>query len=138
MATAKTPSKTVPSKKDKAAPKPARETGPKYGDPGNTGFERTWDLPWCDKKVALFKALKALKAFGPQDAKAAGDIATKAGISNRDVRHYSYHARASGLIELRTGVDGARGHLFYLTKKGQTIDPAKEFKEQEAAKGQKE
>lgn len=104
----------------------------KYGTPGNTGTERTWDLPWCDKKVAIIKALKALKATTPSDALSSTEVAAKAGVSQRDVRHYCYHAAAGDLVGI-TKVEGKPGHCFYLTKRGASVDPIKELKAQRLA-----
>lgn len=101
------------------------------------GIERDNDLPWCDKKVALFKALKALKAVGLTNAKNGSEIAAKGEISGRDVRHYSYHARAAGLIDLADDVEGIHGYGYFLTAKGAALDPAAEYKKQEATKGAK-
>ena len=104
------------------------------------GIDRKSDLPWCEKKVKLFKALKALKAIGSAtSAVGANKVIEKDGtLSGKDVRHYSYAARAAGLIDVYLGLEGIHGHGFTLTAKGAKLDPAKEYKEQEAAKAKKE
>jgi hypothetical protein len=126
-----TATKEKPKSKKKKTSKPAKE--------GQHGIERDHDLPWNDKKVALFKALKSLKAVGgATNAKGAKEIAEKAGINGKDVRHYGYHAKAGGLVDVHVGIEGIHGHGFTLTAKGAKLDPAKELKEQEAAKASKE
>ncbi|MGC1274352.1 MAG: hypothetical protein WBC44_11650 [Planctomycetaceae bacterium] len=97
------------------------------------GTHRDHDLPWCDKKVALFKALKELKAVGATHAKGSKEIIAKSGgtLTPRDVRHYSYHAKAAGLIDL-ADLEGTVGYAYYLTAKGAKVDPVAAFKAQQA------
>lgn len=95
---------------------------PQYGDEGNTGTERTWDLPWNEKKVNIFKAMKALRAVGKGASRSVTDIAAKAGVKPRDVRHYVYHAKVSGLTGIVEDTEGSRGYQFYLTPKGAALD----------------
>jgi len=97
------------------------------------GIEKSHDLPWNEKKVAVFKALKALGATGATSARSASDVAKKADVTERDVRHYVYHGKAAGLSDVAE-VEGIRGYAYYLTKKGAAIDAAKAFKDQQAAK----
>lgn len=99
------------------------------------GIERSKDLPWCEKKVILFKTLKALKAFDAGSAKTASEIIAKSGdeLSGRDVRHYSYAARAANLIEVAK-LEGVAGYSFFLTKAGAKVDPVAELKAAKAAK----
>jgi len=97
------------------------------------GAEKSRDVPWNDKKVAVFKALKRLKAVGQGRAKGTNEIAEVAEVSSRDVRHYCYHAKVSGLTGMSV-VEGSRGYGFYLTAKGSKTDPVKALKAQEAAK----
>lgn len=119
----------------KAAKKVAKKSdGPKKEY--EHGIDRKQDLPWCEKKVNLFKALKAMKATSPEAAQGSTEIAAKGGISQRDVRHYSYAARAAGLIEVAE-VEEVRGWGFYLTKKGIALDPAAELKKQDKEKAAK-
>jgi hypothetical protein len=118
-------SKVAPKSKDKPKTKAAAEHG----------TERANDLPWCAKKVAIFKALKALKAFGSTSAAGTQAVAEKANVSARDVRHYCYHAKASGLVGIAE-VEDIRGYGFYLTAKGQKVDPAAELKAKQQAKAE--
>jgi len=97
------------------------------------GAERSHDLPWHNKKVAIFKALKALKATSPTQAVSATEVSTKANVTQRDVRHYCYHAKVSGYIGL-TSSEAIRGYGFYLTTKGLAIDPVKAQKEEQKTK----
>lgn len=103
------------------------------------GMERTHDIPWNATKVAIFKALKALKAKDSSSGRSAIDVADKAGFPADDnkrttkVRHYCYHAKAAGLVQCGK-VEGVSGYAFWLTAKGLNVDPVKAFKEQEAAK----
>lgn len=152
----------------KATEKPAVKTQvertptPKYGDPGNTGIDRTVDTPWNEKKVAIVKAMRALKCFDVSSAASADTIAAKAAtfykgdgeIKAKNVQHYCYHLRAeltlrdhhcSGtsnkrvrLAQCGKGIEGIKGYGFWLTKEGQAIDPAAEFKAQEAGKAKAE
>lgn len=96
---------------------------------GMCGIERDHDLPWNDKKVAIIKALKSLKAFGASSAVSAQDIAKQAKVTNRDVRHYCYHAKVSGLTGVAKTED-VRGYSFHLTAKGAKCDPVAEAKSQ--------
>lgn len=114
----------VKAKKPAVAKKPAAAYG----------IERSHDLPWNEKKVAIFKALKSLRATNAGSARPAKDIAEKAGLKDKDgnpdtmtVRHYCYHAKAAGLISVNE-TEAVRGYTFALTKKGAEIDPVKEFK----------
>ena len=131
--------KTKPAKKEAAAEKPKREVK----NPGAYGGEREKDTRWCDVKVAIFKAMKALRCKDASSAKSAHEIAERAGIqailecdagfaANR-VRHHCYGAKVSGLTNYGT-IEGITGYGFWLTPKGMAIDPAKELKAQIAAK----
>ena len=104
---------------------------------GDYGIERKKDLPWNDKKVSIFRALKALKATNASGAVTAKRVAEKAGVDPTEVRHYCYHARVSGLCDVAIQ-EGVKGYSFYLTAKGASIDPVKELKAQEAAKKEAE
>lgn len=102
---------------------------------GKFGIERDGDLPWSDKKVALFKALKVLKATSEGTAKTAAEIVAKSGdaLDTRFARHYAYHAKAAGLIDV-VKVEGVAGYSFYLTAAGAKVDPVAELKAQTKAK----
>jgi hypothetical protein len=102
----------------KAAAAKAAEVVKQYG------VDRDHDLPWNEKKVAVFKALKALKALGAAGAVSAQVVAEKANVSARDVRHYCYHAKAAGLVDVVT-MEDVRGYAFCLTKEGAKVDLAK-------------
>jgi len=129
-----TAKKTAAKAKKATAPKTAKKTAKQPATPADNGqaqygVDRSHDLPWNNKKVAVFKALKSLRATSATDARSAKDVAEKASVTARDVRHYCYHAKAAGL----TGVaelDGMHGYGFYLTAKGRNVDPAKALKEQ--------
>lgn len=130
------------SKKSKSKP----DEKPKKSSRNNeTGIERDHDLPWCDKKVRLFKTLKQLDALSPKTAVQNRDVVNRSNerLNSKDVRHYSYHARAlkdhegkprkGPLIDI-TNPNDTSGYLFYLTKLGAKVDPNEEFKKQEAKK----
>lgn len=105
------------------------------GEPADrpSGVTRTKDLPWSEKKVAVFKALKALKAVGQGSAVPAAKVVEKSGLTGRDVRHYVYHAMAAKLTGVATS-EAVSGYVYYLTAKGAEVDPVKALKEQEAAR----
>lgn len=115
------------------APKPTRT--PRASRPKNEdgsvknehGVARSHDLPWNEKKVAVFKALKKLKALSSGSARSAKEVATTAGVTTTNVRHYCYHAKASHLTDVVV-IEGVSGYSFYLTEKGQAIDPDAELK----------
>ena len=100
------------------------------------GLERDHDVRWNHKKVALFKILKK-KGEGT-----ASELAEASGeITARDVRHYGYHAKASGLVAInqyelddKTGKGGMNRYYFSLTAAGRKIDPERELKNQKEAK----
>ncbi len=99
-----------------------------------SGITRSHDLPWHAKKVAIFKALKKLGAIGKGSAVSADAIAAEAKVTNRDVRHYCYHAMCSGLTGVYSESEAFRGYGFYLTAKGAKVDPVAALKAQEAAR----
>ncbi len=94
------------------------------------GRERNRDLPWNAKKVALFKALRKLGAFTILGGVGSKKLSKASGLSERHVRHYSYHASAAGLIALGE-MEDVSGYIYYLTKKGQKIDPDLELVKQQ-------
>lgn len=96
------------------------------------GTERDHDLPWNEKKVAVFKALRSPKLQGGKGT--AAELVTISGdkITPRDVRHYCYHGKAAGLTTFGEG-DGV-GYVYGLTAKGRGIDPDKAFKEQQESR----
>ena len=112
---------------------PATKTTVETAGKGEYGMERSHDLPWNDKKVGIFKALKALKAVGQGAAVSVSAVAEKASLSARDVRHYVYHAMAAKL----TGVvkqEGVSGYAVFLTANGAKVDPVAAMKAQDAPK----
>jgi hypothetical protein len=120
-------------KEPKESKTPARKG---VGETGESGIVRFKDLPWNEKKVALFKALKELKATSPARAVSAKVVMDhNPDLSGRDVRHYSYHAKAAGLIEVEK-VEKVPGYSFYLTEAGVAINPDKELSKQRS-KGSK-
>lgn len=135
---------TIPMKaaKKKAVKKVAvkkKAAKGKSSSPANVeyGAEKSHDLPWTQKKVDIFRAMKQMKAVGKDNARSAADIAEKAGVNTKDVRHYCYHAAVSGYTLYIENVEGIRGYAFCLTAKGAALDPTKELKQQEAAKAAK-
>lgn len=130
--TKKEPAKAEAKPKAKAEAKPEAEaTTPSKAE---YGAERSNDLPWHPKKVAVFKALKKLEAVGKNNAVAGKAVvdASNGTLTARDVRHYCYHAKAAGLIGLAEGEGNA--YTFYLTAKGAKLDPDAELKKQVEAK----
>lgn len=125
------PAKTTKKPVAKASAKPVakKPAAKKAAAPAVHGTERDHDLPWNDKKVAIFKALKSLKAIGATSAVSGSAVAEKANVSGRDVRHYSYHAKAAGLIGL-ADIEDVHGYAYYLTAKGAKLDPVTELKAQ--------
>lgn len=109
--------------------KPSESKNGSTNHAGEFGLERSHDLKWSDKKVALFKTLKVLRATSVSTAKSVKVIAEKSSLLPRDVRHYGYHARAGGLIEVAK-IEGVTGYCFYLTAKGAALDPVKELKKE--------
>ena len=105
-----------------------REPRDPNAGPATYGIERDHDLPWCEKKEKLFKALADNGAVSPTTALATSEAADAAGLIGRDVRHYGYHAKAGGLVDI-ANVEGKVGYCFYLTEAG-----IKELKEQTKAK----
>lgn len=119
------------AKKAPAAKKAAKKAA---GDV-KYGHERDKDLPWSEKKVQVFKALRS-----PKLKEGAGKTADLVAVSNgkltaRDVRHYCYHAKAAGLVKIEEVAEGdGTGFYFSLTAKGKAIDPDKAFKDQQEAR----
>lgn len=114
-------------KKETKKSSKTEKKGPKAG--AEYGMERDHDVAWCEKKVAIFKALKTLRATSATTAVPTPKLAEKAGVSNRDARHYCYHAMAAGLTKVAE-MEDVRGYCFYLTAAGQKIDPVVELKKQ--------
>jgi len=100
------------------------------------GFERKQDLPWNDKKVKIFRALKQMRATTAMSARGTDDVAKKAGVTGKDVRHYCYHARAAKLCGIADREE-IRGYAFYLTATGAKVDLVKALKEQNDKKKKK-
>jgi len=95
------------------------------------GIKKSRDVPWNDTKVKVFKALKALGAKNALKAATTRQVAEKGDVTDRNVRHYCYHARVSGLVEIAQ-LDGERAFAFYLTAKGLKVNPDKDLKAQTA------
>lgn len=86
---------------------------------------REKDVKFGDKKLAIFKAMRTLKASGKSiNARSSSEIAAKAKVTSHQVLHYCYHAMAGKLVRM-TQIEGKRGNCFYLTKKGAALDLAK-------------
>ena len=95
------------------------------------GKDKAQDLPWHDKKVAIFKTLKALKALSSSASRSTTEVAQRAGVSGTDVLHYCHAAQSAGLVSLMEE-EGKRGYGVHLTAKGAKLDPLKEQKAQAA------
>lgn len=109
----------------------AKKSAPKAEHQVQYGVERDHDLPWNEKKVAVFTAMKKLGAVSVTSSQSATTIAERANVTARDVRHYCYHAKAAGLVDVAK-VEDIRGYGFYLTAKGAKIDPKAELKSKRA------
>jgi hypothetical protein len=128
---------TATKGKGKATTKGKKAAKAADGAAKQFGMDRDKDLPWNEKKVNIFKALKSLGAAGSHQAVTAADIIAKyPALTDRDVRHYCYHAKAANLVGVAK-VEGDRGYRFYLTAAGAKVDPAKALKEQTAARAAK-
>ena len=79
--------------------------------PREWGVMRQHDLPLDKKKVKIIRALVALNATTREVAKPSAEIASRAGVSERDVRHYCYHAQAGGIVDVCQRAYGT-GHGF--------------------------
>lgn len=137
---AKTATAKAPAPKAKKAEKPAKADkaeAKKSDKPAEFGVERKKDLPWSDKKVSVLNGLKKLKAFNEQSAKGASEVAEAGGVTTRDVRHYCYHAKAGGLVEVYEAVEGSVGYRFALTAEGRKLDFDKELAKQAKAREEK-
>lgn len=84
---------------------------------GEFGMERSSDVPWCEKKGVLLKTLFDGGASDALSAMSTAEVVDSSGLSGRDVRHYGYHAKAGGLVDVAT-IEGKRGYCFFLTEKG--------------------
>lgn len=89
---------------------------------GQYGIERSKDLPWCAKKVAVYTSLIELGADSAAHAVAATSVAaTKtckaADTSPRYVRHYCYHGAVSGHTLVVDAFEGM-GYGFAITAAG--------------------
>jgi len=136
-----------PAPKPKAAPSPAPkkpaakpipkakgEAKPSANGTAEYGAEKTKDVPWSAKKAAVFKALRKLGAVGAGAARGSSEVAAAGnGITAKDVRHYCYHAKVSGLTGLSDAAEGG-GYGFYLTAKGAKVDPDAELKKAKSEK----
>ena len=89
--------------------------------PSSFGIHRDHDVKWNAKKVKVFKTMKTLDAVLVRGATPSSEIAKKSGLTERDVRHYVYHAMAAGLAGVSEKADGA-GHAYFLTAKGNAVD----------------
>ena len=117
---------TTPAKPKQAKKSRKAKTTKAQPATNEYGMERSHDLPWSAKKVAVFKSLRKLSEA------TAADVAKEAKLTARDVRHYAYHAKAAGLIAVKADAGGH--YLFSLTTKGKSVNPDAELKAQEAKK----
>ncbi len=125
--------KKKPTKKKVATKKATKKAAPKKAAAPVHGIVRDHDLPWNEKKVMVFKALRNSKLSGGEGTSA--DLIKLSGdkLTPRDVRHYCYHAKAAGLVNVKEPAEG-NGYLFSLTAAGRKVDPDKAFKDQKEAK----
>lgn len=95
------------------------------------GMERAHDVPMCQKKADLLTILKKIGEGSVADIVAASNGKLKA----VDVRHYGYHARAGGLVEINRyplddkGFGGDNKWYFKLSKAGAKLDIKKALAE---------
>ena len=111
MATATKTKKSV-STKSKNLAKATKVEAAQGG--GEYGIHRTKDLPDSEKKRTVLGALLALGAVSEATAQGSTAVAEQGKVTQRDVRHYCYHAKAGGLVAMD-------GHKFYLTQCGPRI-----------------
>jgi hypothetical protein len=100
------------------ATSPAPRTPRQPAAPKQYGSVRAKDLPWCPKKVAIFKALQAAQVAGPESAVTMAELAGLAGVRPVDARHYTYHAAAGGLCVLLPNPAAPRSYVVHLTPAG--------------------
>ena len=113
----------------------AKKAAKKAKGPAESGVERSKDLPWSEKKVALFKALKHPKLNGGIGTAEQLVKLSNGKLTGRDVRHYAYHAKAGGLVKVEEAGEGeGRGYVFSLTAKGRAVDGEALLKERNAAR----
>lgn len=96
---------------------PVVPTTPAVVAKGQHGVLRSKDLPWCAKKAALFAGLVALNATTAGTAQSSRALALQCGLTDRDVRHYAYHAQAAGLTGVHQ-LPNVRGYGFSITPAG--------------------
>lgn len=119
----------APRKAKSAAPAPQevparsspKEQAPAEKGPKEYGLVRRADLPWDQRKLTLFRALRSLKATSPATAATTSQLVDESGLSAQHVRHYCYHAIAGNLCQMEKEA-GTAGYKFYLTKEGQKIN----------------
>lgn len=129
----------VAQKNDKAKSKKTNKAAAKKVDRAvEYGMEKSKDLPMCEKKA---KILKAIKKLGEADSSA---ICKATGLTGRDVRHYAYHAKAGGLVEINQyerdeekDFGGTNKYYFKLTAAGKKLDVDKELAAVAAKKSEK-
>jgi hypothetical protein len=95
--------------------------GKAAGGKGEYGAQRSKDLPWSVKKVAIFRALRRLYWRG-QGQVAMAELAAEAELRPVDARHYSYHGAAGGLCELVPHPTRARQCMVRITDLGLSCD----------------
>lgn len=113
----------TPEKKGKATPKagPGAAATPKTAPAHKPG-----EFRWTDKRVAIVKALRALKANGELNARTSLEIQAQAGeeISLNDVKHYLYKDNdlvTEGYTGCVKGLEGLKGIGYFLTEKGRAV-----------------
>lgn len=84
---------------------------------------KTSKFIWSVSRVALVKAMRALGATSPTNARSKKEIAVKACIHPDRVGHWLYKDNdlvTSGYVGIAKGIEGIKGSAYYLTRKGAT------------------
>ncbi len=79
---------------------------------------------WNERRIAIVKALKALKAVSGPDAQTAEKVAEKAGVETQDVKHFCYKRNelcTQGYTSTAS-LEGTRLLGYFLTEKGLKLD----------------
>ena len=83
-------------------------------------------IAWSDRRVAIVKALRKLRAFGLDTARTAMEISTSSGVDTKLVKHHCDVYLGAELVKqgyvesIRN--EGVRELSYYLTSKGRETD----------------
>lgn len=115
--------KTTKAPAKKAAKAPAKKAPVKKSAPAPAAEKKEGGVKWSEKRLAVIRGMKKIRATSPTAARTAADIAGVCGLEEKDIKHYCYYKEqlaTNGYVGVAK-VEDQKRLCYYLTAKGMAV-----------------